>query len=259
MKSTLPKSLVVICLLGLARCASVPKSKSAILSPLEDRLMALEMDLKEQSKEITRLNALINQLNVKSSTETAPLTEGALIQKPPIKSNSTKVVMPRSLSVIKIQPKQSEESVAVSPLMEDVETIADSSQDSMHSYYRGVQLYNDKHYEEAIDFFKSFVTENPNHVYADRAQFLMADSHFKNKDYSMVIVATHLLESKYPYSLKLPEAAYQRGIAFIEMNQIAQAKLTLSNLIKNFPKDPIVGAARKKWVELSKDSSTRVQ
>jgi TolA-binding protein len=72
-------------------------------------------------------------------------------------------------------------------------------------------------------------------------------------------VATNLLETKFPYSLKIPEALYQRGISFAEMNQMAQAKLTFSNLMKNFPKDPMADAARRKWVELEKDSPTRIQ
>ena len=50
-----------------------------------------------------------------------------------------------------------------------------------------------KKYEDAIDSFRVFVNENPHHLYADRAQFLISNIHFKNQDYGMVIVATHSL------------------------------------------------------------------
>jgi len=248
MKATLRKSLVIICSLSLARCASIPKPPKVVVNPLEDRIAALEINLRDQSHEISRLRGVIQSLTPKKTANRTqvPVSEGA----EELNKNPT---------TLKLTPGNPEEVRSVSPLMEDAEPIADSSQDIMHTYYRGLQLVNDKKYEDAIEAFRSFISESPNHVYADRAQFLIADSHFKNKDYGMVVVATNLLETKFPYSLKIPEALYQRGISFAEMNQMAQAKLTFSNLMKNFPKDPMADAARRKWVELEKDSTTRIQ
>jgi TolA-binding protein len=248
MKAIFRKSLVVICFLSLARCASVPKKPKVVVNPLEDRIAVLEISLRDQSQEISRLRGVINSLTPKKTTTAAQVSAPETNQEPI-----------KNLPTTKLKPENSDEIRAVSPLMEDAETIVDSSQDTMHTYYRGLQFLNDKKYEEAIEAFRSFINESPKHVYADRAQFLIADSHFKNKDYGMVVVATNLLETKFPYSLKIPEALYRRGISFAEMNQMAQAKLTFGNLMKNFPKDPMADAARRKWVELAKENPTRIQ
>lgn len=194
------------------------------------------------------MRGVINSLTPKKATTSAQTTPSDENQEPI-----------KNLVTTKIKPENSDEVRAISPLMEDAETIVDSSQDLMHTYYRGLQFFNEKKYEEAIEAFRTFINESPKHVYADRAQFLIADSHFQNKDYGMVVVATNLLETKFPYSLKIPEALYRRGISFSEMNQMAQAKQTFSNLMKNFPKDPMADAARRKWVELAKENPTRIQ
>lgn len=241
------QTLALICLLLLVRCGSSPKPKKVVINPLAERITALEMDLKDQSKEMARLHSLIHDLRQpKSITKTENSDEDLKFQHP-------------APPVVKLKPQDKEEIRPISPLMDELETVADSSQDSMQSYYRGLQLYQQKKYEDAVETLRAFISENPNHVYADRAQFLIADSYFLMKEYGMVIVATNLLETKYPFSQKMAEATYKRGIAFIEMNDLAQAKTALNQLMKNFPKEPSAELARKKWAEISKDSPTRVQ
>jgi TolA-binding protein len=252
MKSQLRKTVVLLCLPVLARCVHKSPDRKAVVNPIEDRMAALEIDLRDQSREIARLQGVIQQLKKSHPTERSEETLGSLIKKT-VPSDETKPV-----PTLKLKPEESEFSSQVSPLMADSETIVDSSQELMQNYYRGLQLATEKKYDDAIDSFRLFIEENPNHIYADRAQYLIADSYFRNKEYGMVVVATNLLETKFPYSLKLPEALYRRGLALIEMNQKSQAKLTFSQLVKNFPKEPVSLVVRKKWSELGLDSQTQV-
>jgi TolA-binding protein len=258
MKRAIQNSLMVLGTFCLVRCASNSGQTKVLLNPLEERIAALESELKEQNQQVTRLATAIQQMK-KASQVSVSETQSSRHDSKPDYSQQSATETSKKVSVVKLAPEGREEPNLISPLMEDTETIADSSQDAMSVYYRGVQLLNSRKFEDAIDSFRQFLKENPHHVYADRAQFMIADSHFKNKDFGMVIVATNLLESQFPYSLKLPEALFERGLAFAEMNQRAQAKLTLGNLMKNFPKDPMAEIARKKWVELSQDHSPRVQ
>jgi len=252
MKSQLRKTVVLLCLPLLTRCVHQSPDRNTKINPIEDRMAALEIDLRDQSVEIARLQALIRQLKKSQPTERSETTLGSLIQKKAISEDK------KPVPTLKLKPEESESLSLVSPLMADSETIVDSSQELMQNYYRGLQLVSDKKYEDAIDSFRLFIKENPNHVYADRAQYLIADSYFKNKEYAMAIVAINLLETKFPYTLKLPEALYRRGLFLIEMNQKTQAKITLSQLIKKFPKEPVSLIARKKWSELDQDSQTQV-
>ncbi len=252
MKTFVRKSLVLFSLPLLTRCAYFTKERKQKINPMEERISALEIDLKEQAREISRLNSTIQQLKKTKTPEKDELTLGALIQ--PKQELEEKKILPTT----KLKPEENDEVPSVSPLMAEAETIADSSHEPLQNYYRGVQLRNDKKYEDAIDSFRSFIHQNPKHVYADRAQFLIIDSHFRNKDFGMVVVSTNLLETQYPYSLKIPEALYRRGLAYLEMNQNAQAKLTFAQLIKDFPKTPIALIARKKWSDMGTESQTQI-
>jgi len=245
MNSRLTQTLALFVMFSIVRCASHPKPQKIVINPLAERISALELDLKDQNREISRLNQLVRELRQQKTAQKNTEAKAVEVQPDP--------------PTVKLSPQENDETHPVSPLMDEVETIADSSQDSMHTYYRGLELYKGKKFEDAIEAFRAFINENPQHVYADRAQFFVVDSYFLMKEYGMVIVAANLLESKYPYSQRMAEATYKRGLALLEMNQEAQAKAALSQLMKNFPKDPSAELARKKWAELSKNSSSRVQ
>ncbi|MSP19457.1 MAG: outer membrane protein assembly factor BamD [Bdellovibrionales bacterium] len=263
MKQIIQKSLPILCLFFVARCALNPSSKKNLPTPLEERLLSMEERIKVQAREIASLHSVVTQIEKKAETVKEPLNlkgrpQSATPTLGALTSSDSEAQALKKLPTTKIKAEDNDNVPSVSPLMDDSETIADSSHQAMNDYYKGIQFFNEKKYEDAIDSFRIFVNENPHHVYADRAQFLISNIHFKNEDYGMVIVSTNSLQAKYPYSLKIPEAIYQRGVSFIEMNEIAQAKLTFTELMKNFPKDPMANAARKKWVELTKEPKTRI-
>lgn len=133
----------------------------------------------------------------------------------------------------------------------DEDTVADSSQESMHPYYKGIEAMQAKQYDQAVKSFSQFVTMNPRHPYADRAQFFVAEAAFLSKEYGLALVATNLLESRYPHSLKLPEVLNRRTLSLVHLNQKNQARETFEKLRREFPNHPMVSETEHEMASIS--------
>jgi TolA-binding protein len=137
--------------------------------------------------------------------------------------------------------------------------IADSSDEAMHWYYEGLRYQRRNLYEDSIKALDKFLKSAPEHVYADRAQYLVAYDYLRNKEYGLAIVQTNKLESKYPNSFKLPEALMARALAYQGLGQITEAKATLQDLLRRYPSEKVSDMAAKKLAELlavDKDTKT---
>lgn len=135
--------------------------------------------------------------------------------------------------------------------LEKGEVVADASDESMHWYYEGVQYQKEQKYDDSVRAFREFLKVAPEHVYADRAQFLIADSYFRNHEFNLAVINTNLLESKYPASFKLPEALLTRAVSYLKLGQSDDARLTLKEILSRFPSDPAADEAAKKLADLS--------
>jgi len=208
----------------LGGCASseVAREREKRIS-LEKKISHLEEKLVQQKHELVALKGEVISRQV---------------GKPAIKDNS---------------PIESELSSPVSaePLLSSQEdTVADSTHETMHLYYEGTQEMNERNFDKAVKSLNQFLTENPEHVYADRAQFLIMESYFKNKEYGLALVASNLLESRFPHSVKLPEALYQRALIYLSLDQKTKSVQTLKNLIQNFPQSAVYTLASDKLSSL---------
>ncbi len=224
--------------LALAGCATTAPNED---SKLINQLNELNQELKIQREEIQRLHSKLNKIETVSKTK-------PVAQVKPVKKKTLK------LSKLIKKPKRETQ---VTPALERVPanleeeaTIADSSHEELHKYFKGVELLRDKKTDEGLILLKEFISENPKHVYADRAQVLIGETYLKNKEYGLVIAQTHQLERSYPHSVKMSEALYQRASAFLALNQKEDAKITLERILSEFPKDKFTELAGKRLSSL---------
>ncbi len=211
----------------LTGCMSTPPAPVNPLKGVNEDVVILRQQLMEQRADIERLTAAVEAL---SSVKK---------EKPPKKLAVTKLVPPREEGSEYDEEAEGAEAAPVKKPVAEVENrVGDSKHENMHYYYRGWQQLSQGHYERAIENLREFLKANPDHVYADRAQFLIADSHFRNKEYGLAVIASNQLESRFPSSVRLPEALYKRGLAYRQMGQEADATRTFRDLIKRFPDDP---------------------
>lgn len=149
---------------------------------------------------------------------------------------------PQPLPVKRLVPEVSDahfEEEALDKLVgEDEESVGDSSQEIMHFYYKGYELLKAGKWEEAERNLSHFLEENPTHVYADRAQYLIAQSNFKSKEFHLCVLAVNALEARYPYSLKRADAAVLKIQSLKGMGQANQARDAQRTLARNYPNHP---------------------
>jgi TolA-binding protein len=160
-------------------------------------------------------------------------------------SCSQQIVKKEKVPILETQPKISYERHVLVP-EEDEETLIDSSHEILHSYFLGLQERNKGNFEKAVEFFTHFVTENPNHVYADRAQYLILDCYHLNQEFNQLILASFFLEKQFPESRKLPEAMYKRGLAYLNLGQGKMGEITLKTVAASFPQNPVSQLAQEK-------------
>ena len=246
----------------------------AKLDPNDEKFMILNQQVTDQGAEISKLTAALDALTarIRLSEHPEPVAK-------PTRPSRQKAIR------LHVDPKDESEDFKEEPADEpgdevsadaksskpsaerdDVEaatetivpseadagaTVADSTHETMQLYYRGLQLLDEKRYDDSLKNLRAFLKLSPEHVYADRAEYLIAQDHFMNKEYGLVVVETNLLESRYPYSVRLPEALYKRAMAYEGMGQQEQARQTLHDFLSRFPKDPLAVEASRRLGEVS--------
>jgi len=129
-------------------------------------------------------------------------------------------------------------------------TVADSTHAGMHNYFQGLRLFESQDYEGALKEFRQFLSENPTHIYADRAEYFIAESHYRTQDYGLAVVATNRLESKHPFSFRLPEALLRRALAYESLGQPDDAQTVLREILKRYPGEAVAGEASRKLASI---------
>lgn len=164
----------------------------------------------------------------------------------------------RSLTRIKLKPPEVSISTQDETTEEQVsQVVADSEHSAMHWYRLGLASYFQKRPDDAIAHFQKFLSENPDHVYSDRAAFWIAESYFQAKEFGLGILMANQMQVKFPHSVRLPELIYHRALAHLELNQKDLAIPELRGLLETFPRAEIAVEASRKLAVLSVKRGTQ--
>lgn len=134
---------------------------------------------------------------------------------------------------------------------EEIQTVADSRDEWMHLYYRGLSHIAEADYDRAISDFKSFLQSDRDHVYGDRANYWIVESYYRNREYGLCVLSANEFLKRYGESLKSPEVLYRRGLALGSMGQSGPARETLRELLRRFPKSSVSEGATAQLARLS--------
>lgn len=129
------------------------------------------------------------------------------------------------------------------------EILADSQDEGMHIYHSGLKFREQGKWESAAQMFNEFVGQNPDHVYADRAQFLLVSSHFKLEEFGLVLTDCQFFENRFPESSKLPEVLYLSALAHIRLGDQAKGISGLKTLVSGFPRSAVVTQAQQELIQ----------
>ena len=216
----------------LSGCASSPKAP--IVDYREDRFTTLTEQLAIQRRKIEYLSSEVKELKRKFNQAQAEVKAPAVPTKKALPKVSKRMEAP------KVPPAQP----AASDNDDKSELVADSSFESMHLYFRGMQLRKEKKYDEAISAFREFYETFPDHVYADRAHYLVVRSLYDNREYQLAIVSANQMIGRYPHSFRIPEAIYYRSLSYQELGNREEAYDGFRELVQDFPKTESAKIAR---------------
>lgn len=178
-----------------------------------------------QRKKIEYLSAEIKELKRKVSQAPVPNVDKKTSEAP-VKRSKKPVAKQDSSKEAAVQKLQSP----------DGELVADSSFESMHLYFRGLQLRKEKKYDEAINAFREFYETFPDHIYADRAHYMVVRCLYDNHEYQLAIVSANQMLGRFSHSFRLPEAIYYRSLSYREMGNVEEANDGFRELIERYPK-----------------------
>lgn len=90
-------------------------------------------------------------------------------------------------------------------------------------YRMGLSLFQLGRYEQAVDSFMQFLSNNINDPFADQAQFYIAEAHFELDDYDNAISSYKQVLDGYPASRTIPKALFGIGNAYFNQGKYRQA------------------------------------
>jgi len=242
-----------IALITLAGCASSSETKPARetrrLGLVDQQLASQEAEIRRLSQTIDSLEKELKKKPVASSKKSA--TSLPLTRLTPEAPNDEDIALDDGWENEPLPAAPEEENA-----MRAENVIADSRGSVLNHYYRGLHYFEEHQYDNASREFRSFLTAEPEHPYADRAQYMELECHFENHDYGLAVFASNQLEAKYPYSLRLPEALQKRAMAYLEMGQSSTAAVTLRDLLRRYPESSVADSASRLLANLSQDKNT---
>ncbi|MBM4170073.1 MAG: outer membrane protein assembly factor BamD [Ignavibacteria bacterium] len=126
-------------------------------------------------------------------------------------------------------------------------------------YARGMSLYEDEDYLEAIDEFRIVTLQFQGTALADDAQFMMGESRFGREEYLLAAYEYELLYQTMPTSEYVSRARYRRAESFyrlsapsyLDQENTKKAIDAFQAFIEYYPTDALVSEAEKKIAELN--------
>ena len=113
-------------------------------------------------------------------------------------------------------------------------------------YARAKQLFDKGEYENARELFRSLLKEYPKSKKAGNAQFWLGELYYREKWYEKAILEYQKVIESYPKGNKTPGALLKQGFAFLNLDDKANARLILKELIRKFPDSNEANVAKNK-------------
>jgi tol-pal system protein YbgF len=105
-------------------------------------------------------------------------------------------------------------------------------------YDSGMNLFNTRQYQGALNSFSDFTKTYPKHRLASNAWFWQGECNYQMKNFAAAALAYENVIAGYPNSVKAPASYLKQGMSFLQLNKKAAAKQRLRELVKKFPKAP---------------------
>ena len=128
---------------------------------------------------------------------------------------------------------------AVIPGLPEPQRAQPQSADMAQALYdSGMNAFNTRQYQSALNSFSDFTKTYPKHRLASNSWFWQGECNYQMKNYAAAALAYENVIAGYPNSVKAPASYLKQGMSFLQLNKKAAAKQRLRELVKKFPKAP---------------------
>lgn len=101
--------------------------------------------------------------------------------------------------------------------------------------YMGDCYYHLGQYDEAIKAYKDAISHGPPKVTAALAQMSIGYAYLDKSDYKSALAAFQKVETDYPDSFLIPSVNFEIGNCYEKQNDLAKARETYERLMKTYP------------------------
>jgi len=113
-------------------------------------------------------------------------------------------------------------------------------------YESAKQAFDSGQFEVARDKFRQLLQKYPKSKNADNAQFWIGEIYYREKWYEKAIMEYQKVIENYPDGNKVPSSLLKQGLAFFSLDEKANARLILQEMIKKYPASPEAKLAKDK-------------
>jgi tol-pal system protein YbgF len=113
-------------------------------------------------------------------------------------------------------------------------------------YSAAKEAFDQSDYEGARRGFEAFLAAYPQSGNADNAQFWIGETYYREKWYEKAILEYQKVIETYPQGNKVKAALLKQGLSFFNIDDKANARLILKELISKYPRSEEAELAEKK-------------
>ena len=132
---------------------------------------------------------------------------------------------------------------AVAPTAQVVNPAANNDKDRYQQAYEALRSGQNT---MAVKLFESFLIDFPGGLFADNAQYWLAEAYKVNREIDKSRSAFIKVITQYPQSAKVPDALLKLGYIEFELQNIPKSREYLTQVVNAFPGTPAANLAAKK-------------
>lgn len=135
----------------------------------------------------------------------------------------------------------------------DASTDAQASADMQQErgdYERAFNLLKEGRYDLAVAAFKTFVQNYPRGHFADNAQYWLGEANYVQRNFQVALSEFEKVVKDHPTSPKRADALLKMGYTYQELKQYDKARLSLNDVVMNYPNSTAASLAKKRLQDL---------
>ncbi|MBL1277829.1 MAG: tol-pal system protein YbgF [Ectothiorhodospiraceae bacterium] len=126
------------------------------------------------------------------------------------------------------------------------------SQMERADYERAFNLLKEGRYDLAVAAFKTFVQTHPGGHFSDNAQYWLGEANYVQRNFTVALAEFEKVIKNHPGSSKRADALLKMGYTYEELGQNGKARLSLNNVVLNFPNSTAAKLAKRRLQELKR-------